>query len=178
MNKSGTLFTMLLVAVTLLGQSCRERKNEDIFAGLEGEPGVYMLKIPPVLLTGMLKSDSTATATADTIGNIELVKVLLFNSSESKKYSVSEMNGNLLKRFNEIGYEAVFQASSGGTNISAYLYEKKGEVTDLMLLVAEGESIFGLGISGNLNPESIVNFAGEIEYDRIGDLVNLDGFIK
>jgi hypothetical protein len=161
-----------LLAILMLAFSCCSGKkgNEDIFTEFEGEKGVYMVKLPPALfmkLIGMEKSNTDTEA----MGNIKLVKLLVYSRENDTDNERSAMYEKISGRMADYKYENLIGFNSGKVFISAYILENEEYVSDLMIVFRENESLACLGLSGRLNGQEILNFASEIEYDSLRDFV-------
>jgi len=166
-------FFLSLLAIIILGfSSCSGKKgNEDIFTEFEGDKGVYMVKLPPALFMKLIGMEST-DVDAEAMGNIKLVKLLVYsreNDSDRERASLYEKISGKLADYN---YENLIGFTSGKVFISVYILENEEYVSDLMILFRENESLACLGLSGRLKGEEIMQFASEIEYDRLRDFVN------
>lgn len=176
-NSAPLAYAMVLVSTILLIQACdnKTRKNEDIFAEMEGKEGVYIFKVPASLFLGMVESetltDTSKNFSSKDIGDIDMVKLMLFDSSKSESQSAADFSGDIFSMFSDFGYEPLVTLSSGGTSMAAYVLEDKGYVSDLMVVIRENESVIGIGLTGKLNAESILSFASEVDYTRVNDLL-------
>ncbi|MEE4215235.1 MAG: DUF4252 domain-containing protein [Bacteroidales bacterium] len=162
-----------LLAVTILGfSSCSGKKgNEDIFTEFEGDKGVYMVKLPPALfmnLIGMEKSNIDTEA----MGNIKLVKLLIYSRENDTDSERADMYGKISGKLADYEYENLIGFNSGKVFISAYVLENVDYISDLMIVFRENESLACLGLSGRLKGDEIMQFASEIEYNRLRDFVN------
>ena len=148
--------------------SCSSAKNQEIFESFEGEEGVYMIKLPPGLFLNMI--DKGTEVETKELGNIDYVKLLMFDEQNSKSLSSREIVGDIKEKFNKYGYDMAIEFYSSGTGISAYILEKEEYVSDLMLLISQENSLVGLGLSGRLDTKSIVKFASEVDFDDLQEL--------
>jgi hypothetical protein len=158
-----------LMAVMLAG--CNSEKNSEIFEDFEGQDGVYMVKLPPSLFVGMLDSESNISD--DQFGNIDFVKVLVFDETRAAGRLSADLLGEIRSKFDRFGYEMAIQFSSSGNDISAYMLENEDYVSDIMVLVKNHEGVIGLGISGRLDGQALMNFASEVDYDDMSEFIDL-----
>lgn len=168
MIKKLLLITWLVAGFIL--SSCNTAKNKEIFEDLEGEEGVYMIKLPPALFLKMI--DNGSDIETGSLGNIDYVKLLMFDQQNSKSLTSKQLTGDIKDKFDKYGYELVIEFYNGGTGISAYMLQKEEFVSDLMLLISEENNLVGLGLSGRLDSKSLAAFASDIDYD---DLIGLSG---
>ncbi len=159
------LSILVILAAGLLLQSCNEQRNREIFDEFEGEAGVSMIKLPPGLFLGMIEGETEVSS--DDLGNVDYVKLMMFNEENSKKLTSKELSGRIREKFDKYGYELAIDFASGGTSISAYILENEDYVSDLMVLVSEKSNVITLGLSGKLDSESLMKFASEIDYDDL-----------
>jgi len=129
-----------------------------------------MLKLPSGLFLGLIEGE-TEVATDD-IGNVDYVKLLMFDQENSKKLTAELLAKKIREKFNKYGYELALDFASGGTSASAYILENKEYVSDLMVLVSEKSNIICLGLSGKLDSKSLMKFASEIDYDDLSSLTS------
>jgi hypothetical protein len=82
------------------------------------------------------------------------------------------MYGKISGKLADYEYENLIGFNSGKVFISAYVLENVDYISDLMIVFRENESLACLGLSGRLKGEEIMQFASEIEYNRLRDFVN------
>lgn len=157
-----------LMAVMLAG--CNSEKNREIFEDFEGDQGVYMVKLPPSLFIGMV--DSEAELKDEQFGNVDFVKLLVFDEAKAAGRLTGDIVSEIREKFDKFGYEIAMQFSSSGNDISAYVLENDDYISDLMLLVTKHEGVLGLGISGRLDGEALMNFASEIDYNDLSGIID------
>lgn len=162
----------VLLAIMLL--ACNSERNREIFEDYEGEDGVYMVKLPPALLLGMMDSESDFNR--EDLGNVDFVKLLVFDEAKAASRTSAEMLNEIRQKFDKYGYEVAIQFSSSGNDISAYVLENEDYVSDLMVLVNSGDGVFGLGISGRLDGKALMNFASEVDFDDLSGIIDSDSF--
>jgi len=162
------LFLLTILIAAVFFQSCNTEKNREIFDEFEGEEGISMIKLPPGLFLGLIEGETDAP-TKD-FGNVDFVKLMMFDESKTTKQSSRELASEMRDKFDKYGYELAVDYSSGGTSISAYMLEDKDIVSDLMILVSEKTNVIGLGISGKLDSESLLKFASEVDYSDLKGL--------
>ena len=162
----------ILAIFILAFSACSGKKgNEDIFSEFEGDKGVYMVKLPPALfmnLIGMEKSNIDTEA----MGNIKLVKLLIYSRENDTENERADMYEKISGKLSDYKYENLIGFNSGKVFISAYILENEDYVSDLMIMFRENESLGCLGLSGRLKGEEIMQFASEIEYNRLRDFVS------
>lgn len=163
-----------LILFTVLLAACKTEKNREIFEDFEGEEGVYMLKLPPALFLGMIESESGLDEAA--VGNIDFVKLLMFDESKATNRSSEDILKEIRDKFDKYGYEMAIQFSSSGNDISAYILDNEDYVSDLMIVINGDEGVVGLGLSGRLDGRALMNFASEVDYDDLSGLIDFDGF--
>lgn len=163
----------LLIASLIAISACKSnRTNEEVFSQFEGESGVYIVKLPPMLFLGLL-GVSGDNVDSEKLGDIDYVKLMIHSPEEESRENVeSSVFTRLKTSFSESAYENVVGYSSGSTYVSAYLLEKEEYVSDLMILFKEGNSVVCLGLSGKINGDAIVGLASEIEYEKLRDFVD------
>ncbi len=165
------IYYSFLAIMLLAFASCSDkRKNDDIFNGFEGEKGVYMIKLPPDLFMGMIGMDKE-DIDKDKIGDIDLVKLLVFSRENNTKDDTDHMLGRLTDKMNDFEYENILGFNSSDAYVSAYILDNEDYVSDLMLLLRGSNSLICLGLSGKLDGQEIFNFATQIEYRKLRDFI-------
>jgi len=165
------IYYSFLAIMLLAFASCSDkRKNDDIFTGFEGEKGVYMIKLPPDLFMGLIGMEKE-DIDKDKIGNIELVKLLVYSRENNSKEDTDQMMGRITGKMNDFEYENIIGFNSSDAYVSAYILENEDYVSDLMLLVRESNSLICVGLSGKLDGQEIFNFAKQIEYRKLRDFI-------
>lgn len=166
----------LILAVIIIAaiSSCRPgKKNEEIFSEFEGEEGMYIVKLPPLLFLGLLGISSDETQT-DQLGDIDYVKLLIYGKEGAEEADAQEVLSRLQENFDEFEYENVMGMTSSGTFISAYILNDEEYISDLMVIIKEDKSLVCLGLSGKLNGNEVFNFATELEYDKLRNFISTD----
>ena len=166
----GTAAIPALLLMLMLALSCGRQANREIFEDLEGREGIYMIKVPPVLFLTMMQGGNGPDSLA--LGDIDFVKFLLFSPDQAPNSSSSDIMGSIREDFYRFGYETAVEFSSGGTFLSAWVLENKDYVSDIVILVKEGDGLVGLGLSGRLNGKAVASFASGIDYDSLRDMGN------
>lgn len=165
---------MLLALLAIMLVACNSERNREIFEDYEGEDGVYMVKLPPALFLGMM--DSEAEFRKEDLGNVDFVKLLVFDEAKAISRTSVEMISEIRQKFDKYGYEMAIQFSSSGNDISVYVLENEDFVSDLMVLINSGDGVLGLGISGRLDGQALMNFASEVDFDDLSDIIDTDSF--
>jgi len=164
-----------IVAFAILLSSCQSEKNREIFDDFEGEEGVYMLKLPPSLFMGIM--DNEAGPGKEELGKVNLVKLMFFDENKAGgEREPGDIHNEIIRKFDRYGYEMALQFSSSGTNISAYMLENEEYVSDIMVVLNGDEGLIGLGLSGRLDGRALMDFALNMDYQELGDLIDIDGF--
>jgi hypothetical protein len=167
------IYSSLLAAIiALMLAGCNSEKNREIFEDFEGDQGVYMVKLPPSLFIGML--DSEADIKNEELGNIDFVKLLVFDEAKAAGRLSVDIVSEIREKFDKFGYDLAVQFSSSGNDISAYVLENDDYISDLMLLVTNQEGVLGLGISGRLDGKALMNFASEVDYEDLSEIIDID----
>lgn len=165
---------LLAIGIAVMLAGCTSEKNREIFEDFEGDQGVYMIKLPPSLFIGML--DSEAVLNDEQLGNIEYVKLLVFDEAQAEGKLSSDIVSEIKGKFDKFGYDLAIQFSNSGNDISAYVLENEDYVSDLMLLVKSQEGVLGLGISGRLDGKALMNIASEIDYNDLSGIIDTGSF--
>lgn len=173
-NKPGLKGYLLLLGILVFFQFCGRdsRGNEDIFAELEGEEGIYTFKVPASLFMMVVRSEAPSGEKVDDLGHIEIVKLLIFDAAKSKSKTAGNITDEIYGKFSDFGYELVISVSSGGTNFAAYILDRGDFVSDMMAIISDKESVTGIGLSGRLDAGSIADFASEMDYARLKEIVD------
>lgn len=162
----------ILLALTAILFSCSDRrKNDDIFSRFEGERGIYMIKLPPVLFMKLIGMEEESID-PDKLGNVDLVKLMIYSREDANADDVDDMLGSLKEEFRSYQYENLLGFNSGGAFMTVYMLENEEYVSDVMILFKESNSLACLGLSGKLNGKEIFKFATEIEYNKLKDFID------
>jgi len=166
-----SIFNFLIVFLLVFVVSCSgNRKNEDIFTEFEGEKGVYMVKLPPALFLS-LTGAGDANYDAEEMGDINFIKLLVYSQENNTREDVDNMFGRVNLKMSEFAYENILGFNSGAAYISAHILENEDYVSDLMLVMREGESLVCLGVSGELDGKKLFEFASRMDYDKLYNFI-------
>jgi len=165
---------LFLTVLLLFNNGCRKdpKSNEDIFSQLEGQDGIYTFKVPPALFIILARSEVPSGEMIDMIGEIENVKLLLFDPTKSKSKTAGNISDEIFASFREFGYELVIRVSHEGADFAAYILDNGDYVTDLMVVITDESSVKSIGLTGKLDSNSITNFAAVMDYSRIKELMD------
>lgn len=174
MNKNRDfLIALALLIVSVVLSGCNsDKKNQEIFSEFEGEEGIYMIKLPPALFLGMLSLEEQGDMDPSDIGDIDMVKIMIFDQNKATNRTSDELIDEIKRKFDRFGYEMIIQFKNSDADISAFILENDENVTDLMVLVNEGSTMIGMGLSGELDAGSIMNFASEVDYEQFRGLID------
>lgn len=179
--KSKLVFPFALIVVIVFFNACRQESNADIFSEFEGDEGIYMIKLPPALLLGMIESEAKsqggpAGGSVDDFGDIDFVKVMMFDEDAAGNRNTDGLVAELKERFDRYGFEMALSFSGNGAEVSAFMLEDKdGSVSDIMVLVRNNEGLLGLGLSGSLDGKALLTFASGIDTRNLQDLTSFNG---
>ncbi|GEM_PF-1069943 len=165
---------LMLVLFAILLLACNTESNREIFEDFEGQEGIYMIKLPPSLFLGMVGSETELNK--DQLGNVDFVKLLVFDEAKAASRTSIDIVKEIRQKFDRFGYEMAIQFSSSGNDVSAYILENEDYVSDIMVLINSADGVLGLGISGKLDGKALMNFASEIDYDDLSDIIDMDSF--
>lgn len=153
--------------IILAACSKKQSGNQDIFSRYEGEPGVYIMKVPPSLMTTLAGSDEELAENLKNAGKIDIVKVMVFNRPENGEKTVAEVNSEVKEMTGKMGYDLMMSMTGGKTDVSVLMLESGEMISDLLVIAREGETLTVIGLSGNLNTEAIVDLISQSELNSL-----------
>jgi hypothetical protein len=173
MSRVFTAALTLLASIFLIATACNKSEgNENLFYELEGRDGISIFKIPVLLFNGIASLELKEGDAIDDLGDIEIVKVLVFDQKSAKKMTLSEVSGIITAKLTGMGYEELLQVSASGIATTAFLLDNGQYISDLMVVITEGESIIGIGLSGRLDINTISKFASGFDYSIIKEYID------
>lgn len=130
------------------------------------EKGFFYLKIPPSLVTLVLRSIDDKEI-IDFFGGARQVGIIAFG----EKFSDEETQ-NLIVSLEEMlsryEYEDLLRISNKEKTISLKIKENKGKVTELVTIVSQKASgVMALTLSGELDIQTVVRLAADFDYDKL-----------
>ncbi|HCC69563.1 MAG TPA: hypothetical protein DEQ09_00185 [Bacteroidales bacterium] len=162
-----SLLALILISV----YSCSDKhRNDDVFTEFEGENGVYMVKLPPALFMALIGMEGNDIDTED-IGEINLVKLLVYSRENSTEEDTNEMMRRIKGKMNDFEYENILGFNSSNAYVSVYILDNEEYVSNLMILFKENESLVCMGLSGKLNGKEVFKFANRVEYDKLRNFI-------
>jgi len=164
-------YSILLVFTVLLSSCNGKRTNDDVFSEFEGEKGVYMVKLPPRLFMTLIGMEEDRI-NDDNIGDIDLVKMLVYSRENNTDEDTGRMMQRISARMNDFEYENIIGFTSSDVYVSAYILDNDQYVSDLMILFKEDQSLVCMGLSGKLDGRKIFKFASNLEYDKLRDFID------
>jgi len=166
---------ILLVIFLLVYTGCRRdpKSNEDIFSQLEGQEGVYTFKVPAALFLMLARAEVPSGELVDRLGDIEIVKLLMFDPGKSKSKTAGDISNEIFTSFGDFGYEMVIRVTYDGSDFAAYILENDKYVTDLMVVITDRESVTSIGLTGKLDSDSITDFASVMDYGKLKEMIDI-----
>lgn len=158
---------VIVMLILLAACSKKQSGNQDIFSRYEGEPGVYIMKVPPSLLTTLAGNDKEVAENLKDAGKIDMVKVMVFNRQDNGGKTIGEINSEVREMTNKMGYEIMMSMTGGKTDVSVLMLESGETISDLLVIAREGETLTVIGLSGNLNTDAIVELVSRSELDSL-----------
>jgi hypothetical protein len=158
---------VIVMLIILAACSKKQSGNQDIFSHYEGEPGVYIMKVPPSLMTTLAGSDEELAENLKNAGKIDIVKVMVFNRPENGEKTVAEVNSEVKEMTSKMGYDLMMSITGGKTDVSVLMLESGEMISDLLVVAREGETLTVIGLSGRLNTDAIVNLVSQSELDSL-----------
>jgi hypothetical protein len=156
---------LLVIPILLAACSKKQSGNQEIFSRYEGDPGVYIMKVPPSLLNSMAGNDSEVAENLKDAGKIDLVKVMVFNMQDESGRTVGEVSSEVREMTDNMGYDLMMSMSGGKTDVSVLMLESGETISDLLVIAREGETLTLVGLSGNLNADAIVELVSQGQPD-------------
>lgn len=155
----------LLVALT----ACKtepENFDDEVRQTYQHEKGFFYVKIPPSLLTLVLRSIDDQEI-VDFFGDAHQVGIITFG----EKFS-DEENRNIFVSLEEMltryEYDDLIRLSDKEKTISLKIKENQGKVTELVTIVSQKASpVMALTLSGEIDIQTVVGLAADFDYDKI-----------
>ena len=150
----------------------RGKAAEDIFEKYEGQEGVFIIRLPPGLI-GLFIDGEENPELKQSFRKMEMIKVMIFDEGPFGKYNKDD----ILREFNENLRESQFQdlllASEGEQVIRIKYREDENEIIqEMMILITEEETFFGLSMVGEINLDQLTHIAKSLDiedFQNIGE---------
>ncbi len=164
-------FPGLLSLMILLPACTNEPRSfeEEVRHVYHGQRGFYYVKIPPALLTLVLKMSDDKDM-IDFFGDARQVGIITFGEglSEGKNH---ELVKNLEQMLDKYEFEELIRISDGGRLISMQIREQGGTVTDLVAILSQNPGpVTGITLSGEIDIQTIVKLVADLDFDRLMQL--------
>jgi len=157
----------------MIFSSCRDDKGkaaEDIFEKYEGQEGVYIFRLPPGLI-GIFINGEKNPELKQSLRKMEMIKVMIFDERPLGKYNKDDILREFNEKLRESQFEDLFLASEGDQVIRIKYREDENEIIqEMMILITEEETFFGLSMVGEINLDQLTHIAKSLD---IGDFQNI-----
>jgi hypothetical protein len=165
-------FILSLILVLICFSSCRDDRGkaaEDVFEKYEGQAGVYIFKIPPGLI-GIFIDGEENPELKKSLRKMEMIKVMIFDQSKRRKYDKNEIFTEFNAKLRESNFEDLLLASEGEQVIRIKYRENEEEIIqEMMILIMEEETFFGLSMVGEMNLDQLTQVAKSLEVENFMD---------
>ncbi|MCA1757451.1 MAG: DUF4252 domain-containing protein [Bacteroidales bacterium] len=161
------LYHVILVLILSAACSKKQPGNQEIFSRYEGKKGVYIMKIPPALMVTLAGSDEKVSENLDSAGQIDMVKVMVYNRPENEGKTAGETGDEVRAMAHDFGYDLMMSMAGAKTDVSVFMLERGETISDLLVLAREGETLTLIGLSGKLNAEAIMNLISQSDLNSI-----------
>jgi hypothetical protein len=158
-------FTILLS----LFSSCHDDRGkavEDVFEQYAGEAGVYIFRIPPVLI-GIFVNAEENPELKQSLRKMEMIKVMIFDQNKQGKLDKQEILTTFNEKLEENQFNDLLLASEGEQVIRIkYREDEEGIIQEMMILITEEEAFLGLSMVGEINLDHLTEVARSLEIEN------------
>ena len=158
-----------VIGLLLLATGCSREPasfEEEVRMTYQNKRGFFYIKVPPALLTLVLKSAGDKNI-PEFLGNARQVGIIAFGEGFPAAKN-TELVTSLEEMINRYDYEDLITISDHESRISMKLKEEKGKVSELIILVSKpGESVMVLTLSGDIDIQTVAGLAADFDYGQL-----------
>lgn len=166
------LFTLLLTGLTCFGQSQavmdfhNKYKDSGKYLSVRIDGGLLNL------LSGIETNDEEAQEMLDAMGKIDAINV---HSIDRDEDDFEESDINTFKRdVKKEKYDELMIVRDGDTDVDFLIKEKKGKISDLLLVVDEPDEFVIVNISGEIDMKTIAKITDNLDLKGCKHMDKLD----
>jgi hypothetical protein len=171
MQKSASYLSGIFSLLIFFAACSSEPRSfeEEIRQVFHGTRGFYYVKIPPALLTMVLKMADDKDMT-DFFGDARQVGIISFGEAlyEGKNHELVRELEQMLYKYN---YEELIRISDAGRIVSMSIREENGKISELVAILSQNPGpVTGITLSGEIDIQKIVQLAAELDFDKLMQL--------
>jgi hypothetical protein len=168
MQKFRSLLLFLLTLIILLPACTGEPKNfeDEVRHVYQGTRGFYYVKIPPALLTLVLKTAGDQEM-IEFFGNARQVGIISFGESLSDGNN-HELVKDLEQMLDKYDFEELIRISDSGQLVSMKIREEDGIISELVAILSRNPGpVTGITLSGEIDVQTIVRLAADMDFEKL-----------
>ncbi|UCG27135.1 MAG: DUF4252 domain-containing protein [Bacteroidales bacterium] len=143
----------------------RGKAAEDVFEKHAGEEGFYIFGIPPGLV-GIFISGETNPEMKNTMRQMDMIKVMIFNESGNKTIDKNHVLNEFDNKLRENHFEDLFLVNDANHTIRIKFREDDhGTIREMMILITEEDAFLGLSMTGKIDLDQLTRIAKSLEID-------------
>ena len=171
MQKFRNFIPFLFSFIILLPACTREPKSfeDEVRHVFQGTRGFYYVKIPPALLTLVLKTAGDKDL-IDFFGNARQVGIISFGEAlpEGKNH---ELVKDLEQMLDKYDFEELIRISDSGQLISMKIRQEGGKISELVAILSQNPGpVTGITLSGEIDVQTIVRLAAGMDFEKLMQL--------
>lgn len=155
---------MLVLLIFLISCTRREHLGEEVIRGYESQVGVITFKIPPGLI-GLFLSGDKSQDTKDAFSSMESIKLILVDMAKVEAENIPDFTSDFENKLLHSGFESFFIFNEEGSKVHILTLDEEEQIRELMILVSGEGEFLGISLTGQINPDSFVDIAGELKFD-------------
>jgi hypothetical protein len=165
-------FFLLILSILVAVSACKtgpRNFEEEVRHLYNGKRGFFFIKIPPALLTLVLRATDDKEM-HDFFKNARQVGVISFGEGfhESQR---NDLVNNLEDMLNRHRYDDLITISEKDRKIILKIREQEGVISELVAIVSQSDSpLLALTLSGEINLETIAGMAAGFDYSKLLEL--------
>jgi hypothetical protein len=163
----GNFLLLFLIIIAVLACKTEPRSfEEEVRHHYNGERGFFYIKVPPALLTLVLRATDDREM-HEFFKNARQVGVISFGDGfyESDR---NDLVNNLEEMLNRHRYDDLITISEKDRKIILKIREQDGSVSELVAIVSQSDSpLLALTLSGEINIQTIASMASGFDYNKL-----------
>jgi hypothetical protein len=163
------LIIFILFASIFILSCTREENNMDkVFSEYDGQEGAYIVKLPPTLFLLLLQKYNAVQDVS--FDGVEFVRLMKYNKTESNGFEGQKIISKITSELEELQFEDLLRYSQSGNEVIVKVFEKDDNISDLIILMNDNESVTMIGISGKMKIDDITKLASEIDFKSLNEI--------
>ena len=158
---------LVIGLLLLMFSSCTSGPDpvaDHVIRDYEGLPGVYTFRIPPGLVSVVMKGQDDRDV-KDFLSGMETIKVIIINAAETKEKKLPAVVARFTKALKKEKFEDLMEINQSGNKISVKIHETGDKTDEAMIMIISEDEFLGLSLVGDIDMKTLGKIVYKINQD-------------